>query len=76
MEYLIKPSRLIIAVLTVNAAGLALRYFNLDTYVILIGFRFHISLIIPFFIVFRKDQLPFIKKVFVDPHHKRTLLPL
>ena len=76
MEKLVKPSRLVIAVLAVNAAGIILRYFNLDAYIILVGFRFHISLIIPFLIIFRKSQLPFIKKIFVDPCHKRTVLPL
>ena len=76
MEYPVKPSRLVIVALAVNAAGLVLRYFNLDTYIILIGFRFHISFIIPFLIIFRKNQLSFIKKIFVDPHHKRTVLPL
>ena len=76
MEYLVKPSRLVIAVLAVNAAGLILRYFNLDAYIIIVGFRFHISLVLPFLIVFRKNQLQFIKKIFVDPLHKRTILPL
>ena len=76
MEQLVKSSRLVIAVLAVNAAGVVLRYFNLDTYIVLIGFRFHISLIIPFLIIFRRNELSFIKKIFVDPHHKRTVLPL
>ena len=76
MEHLVKPSRLVIAVLAVSAAGIVLRYYNLDTYIIIIGFRFHISLILPFLIVFRKSQLSFIKQIFVAPHHKRTVLPL
>lgn len=76
MELQVKPSRLVIAVLALNTAGFVLRYFDLDTYIILIGFRFHISFVIPLLIVFRKNQLPFIKKIFVDPHHKRTVLPL
>jgi hypothetical protein len=76
VEHLVKPSRLVIAVLAVSAAGIVLRYYNLDTYIIIIGFRFHISLILPFLIVFRKSQLPFIKQIFVAPHHKRTVLPL
>ena len=76
MESFVKPSRLVISVIILNAAGILLRIFNLDTYFILAGFRFHISFILPFLIIFKKDQLHFIKKLFVDPQHKRTVLPL
>jgi hypothetical protein len=76
VESLVKPSRLVISLLIVNAAGILLRVFNLDTYFILAGFRFHISFILPFLIIFKKDQLHFIKSLFVDPQHKRTVLPL
>lgn len=76
MEYKLKPFPLLLAVIALNAAGILLRYFQLDPYMILVGFRFHISFILPLLIVFRKDQLAFIKQIFVDPHHKRTVLPL
>jgi hypothetical protein len=76
VESFVKPSRLVISVIILNAAGILLRVFNLDTYFILAGFRFHISFILPFLIIFKKDQLHFIKKLFVDPQHKRTVLPL
>jgi hypothetical protein len=76
VESLIKPSRLVIAVIIISAAGIFLRFFNFDTYFIFVGFRFHISFILPLLIIFRKGQLKFIKQLFVDPHHKRTVLPL
>ncbi len=41
---------LIISVIVVNAAGFLLRFYDLNSYVIFLGFRFHISLILPFFI--------------------------
>jgi hypothetical protein len=76
VESLVKPSRMVISLIILNAAGILLRVFNLDTYFILVGFRFHISFILPFLVIFQKDQLHFIKKLFVDPQHKRTVLPL
>ena len=76
MESLVKPSRLLIALVILNAAGVLLRIFNLDTYIILVGFRFHISFVLPLLIIFKKDQLHFIKELYVDPKHKRTALPL
>jgi hypothetical protein len=60
----IKIWKLILALIIVNAAGLCLRFFNLSTYIIIIGFRFHLSFILPFIIVFRSDFLPYIKKKF------------
>ncbi len=76
MQYKLKLFPLLLAVIAVNAVGILLRYFKLDTYVVLIGFRFHISFILPLLIVFREDQLAFIKQIFVDPYHKRTVLPI
>ncbi len=76
MELLVKPWRLIFAVIILNAAGILLRIFNLDTYFILVGFRIHISFILPLLIIFKKCQVNFIKQIFVDPHHKKTVLPL
>ncbi|HKI79904.1 MAG TPA: hypothetical protein VKA26_15285 [Ignavibacteriaceae bacterium] len=76
MENKIKLFPLILAVLIVNAVGILLRSFNLAPYIIIIGFRFHISLVIPLLIVFRKNQLVLFKSIFVNPQHKRTALPL
>jgi len=66
----IKIWKLILAIIIVNAGGLCLRYFNLSTYIIIIGFRFHISFVLPFIIVFRTDFLPYIKKSFLLPEKK------
>ena len=66
----------IFAVVAVNIAGIVLRYFNLDTYIIIVGFRFHLSFVLPFLIIFRTYQLTFIKKLFTEPHFKKTILPL
>jgi hypothetical protein len=63
----IKIWKLILAIIIVNAAGLCLRYFNLSTYIIIIGFRFHISFVLPFIIVFSSDFLPYIKRSFLSP---------
>lgn len=76
MEYKLKLFPLLLAVTAVNAGGILLRYFQLDPYLILVGFRFHISFILPLLVIFRKDQAAFIKQIFLDPHHKRTVLPL
>ena len=76
MEPFVRHWRLIFAVIILNAVGIILRIFNLDTYFILVGFRFHISFILPLLIIFKKSQANFIKQLFVDPHHKKTVLPL
>ena len=67
---------IIFAVAAVNIAGILLRYFNLDTYIILAGFRFHLSFVLPFLVIFWIAEPGFIKNLFTDPHHKRTVLPL
>lgn len=59
--------KLIIAILLVNVLGLCLRYFNLSTFIIFFGFRFHISFVLPFLIVFNSNFLPYIKKSFIKP---------
>ena len=70
----IKIWKLILAIIIVNAAGLCLRYFNLSAYIIIIGFRFHISFVLPFIIVFRTDFLPYIKKSLLLPEKKNAAI--
>jgi hypothetical protein len=70
----IKIWKLILAIIIVNAAGLCLRYFSLSTYIIIIGFRFHISFVLPFIIVFRTDFLPYITKSFLLPEKKNSYI--
>ena len=67
----IKFFHLIAGILITNVAGFFLRFYKLDTYVILIGFRFHISLFLPFLLLLYKADLHFIKSFFVSPLYKR-----
>ena len=76
MDKKLEIRRLIFIIIAVNAAGFLLKYFELDNYVIIIGFRFHLSFILPLLIYFRKEDIPQIKKIFADPEHKKTILPL
>ncbi len=66
-----KAKRIIFAVVLVNAAGIALRYFNFDTYFILLGFRFHISCIIPFLFLFREGFPGEVKNYLKFPKDKK-----
>jgi len=66
--------RLISAVLITAAAGILLKFFGLNTYIILIGFRFHIGCVIPFLFIAGTSLLPYIKKAFVDPPFKRHFI--
>ncbi len=68
--------RIIIPLAAVNAAGFLLRHFNLDTYIILIGFRFQLAMVLPLLIYFRKSDLPKLKKYFTHPSYNGTLGPL
>ena len=63
---------LIAAIALTNAAGILLRIFNLDTFIILAGFRFHISLLLPFIIVFRKRHFVTLKEAFAHPKYNKT----
>lgn len=64
-------SRLAAAVLIVDAVGFVLKYFGLDTYLILFGFRFHLALVLPFIIVLKKEQLSNLKQSFTNPEYKK-----
>lgn len=61
---------LIVSLILVNAAGFLLRYFELSTYIILLGFRFHISLIFPFIICFSFGLKDEIKNFFIQSKFK------
>jgi hypothetical protein len=67
----IKFYQLTAGILITNVAGFFLRYYKFDTYFILIGFRFHISLFLPFLLLLYKADLHFIKSFFVSPSYKR-----
>jgi hypothetical protein len=70
----IKTWKIIIALLSVNIAGICLRYFNISTFIIILGFRLHISFILPFFIVFSTNFLPYIKKSFIKPDYTKIFI--
>jgi hypothetical protein len=61
----------------VNAIGFALKYFEQDTFVILLGFRLHLSAVLPLLIVLKKEHLPLIQDSFLHPpfmHVARVIL--
>lgn len=59
------------AVLIVDAVGFVLKYFALDTFLIFFGFRFHLALVLPFIVVFKKDLLSNFKQSFSNPKYKK-----
>ncbi len=72
----LKISRIVAAILVVNAAGLLLRHFNLDTYIIIAGFRFHLSLILPLIIISGPGNLSSVKNILKKPPYNKTFQPL
>ncbi len=68
MEYKIGSVRLLLAIVIVNAIGFALKYFELDTFIILLGFRFHLSAVLPLLVVIKREHLSLIKDSFLHPH--------
>ena len=76
VEIKIKFSQIIFAIIIVNAIGLSLRYFDLDRYLIFIGFRFYLSLILPLLIVTRYSLFPKLKEILKQPKYNKTFQPL
>ena len=79
----IKIWKLILAIIIVNVLGLYLSYSHLNTYIIFLGFRFHLSFVLPFIIVYNSNFLPYIKRSFLKPEWRKVsfylfliLLPL
>ena len=60
-------------VIMVNVIGILLRYSGLDTYFIIVGFRFQLSLFLPAIIIYRKYSKDFITGIFRNPLYKRKL---
>ncbi|NWF89406.1 MAG: hypothetical protein HXY50_08070 [Ignavibacteriaceae bacterium] len=71
MEHKVKSTLLIISIVLVNVIGFALKYFNLDTFVVLLGFRFHLSAVLPLIIVFKWRNLTSLKEIFGHPPLKK-----
>lgn len=76
IKHKIKTWRLIFAILMVYALGLLLKSFNLNPYIILFGFRFHISFVLPFILVYNSYFLSYLKKSFTKPEWKKSSFPL
>ncbi len=68
--------QIFLAVVLVNAAGLALRLIKLDSYIILAGFRFHISLVLPFLLFLKSLNPPNLKQALLHPPYNKTFQPL
>jgi diacylglycerol kinase len=67
--------RIILAVLVTATAGLALRYFEIDTYFIFLGFRFHLSAVLPFLILYNKNSISVLSEGLRRPYYKLKFLP-
>jgi len=53
---------LIISLILVNGLGFLLRYYDLDRFIIFLGFRFHLSLTLPFLLFLFEKKFSLIKK--------------
>ncbi len=73
-----KPGILFIflIIVLVNVVGLVLKYFNLDTYFILIGFRFHLSILISFLLILGYINFNSVKEMFIHPEKQKYIFIL
>jgi hypothetical protein len=62
-----------ITIAVVNVIGILLKYFGLDTFLILFGFRFQLSLILPLLLFIRKEQKDFYINIFKYPSYKKNI---
>lgn len=74
MDFKLNSGRIILVLFVVNLSGAALRYFNFDTFFFLLGFRFHISFLLPFILLFNKEQIPLITELFRNPVYKKNFI--
>jgi hypothetical protein len=64
--------QIILAIIAVNAIGYLLRLNEIEPFIILIGFRFHISLALPFFFIVNRLKFDKIKSDFINPLYKQN----
>ena len=69
----IRSYSIFVALLIINLIGILLRYLGLDTYVILFGFRFQLSLVLPLLFFLKVIPKDFIKDVFKNPKYGKGL---
>ena len=67
---------ILLVIVTVNVAGFLLRNFELDTYFILIGFRFHLSILISFLFILNYIDFNSVKEMFIHPSKQRFIFIL
>jgi hypothetical protein len=60
----------VLTIILINAAGFLLRYFDIDTYIIIIGFRFHLSAVFSLLFILKARPRTLIKESFLKPHYK------
>jgi hypothetical protein len=63
----------VLAVTGVNIIGVVLKLLGLPAYIIIIGFRFHLSMFLPFLFIVNRLNGDLIKNEFKDPLYKRNL---
>jgi len=63
----IKLFQIIAGLLIINFAGFFLRYFELDTYFILLGFRYHFSLLFSILLILSYIDFKSVKEMFFSP---------
>lgn len=75
-NFKLNPFRVVLAVLVTDAIGILLRYFGIDTYLIILGFRFHLCAVLPFIILYNKNNFSLLITAFRKPYFKKKILPL
>jgi hypothetical protein len=68
----ISTVRFLLAVILVNTIGFTLKYFGLDTHIIILGFRFHFAAIIAIVAVIKKNHFILFKESFLKPQFVRV----
>lgn len=63
-------------IILINTGGFILNYFEYGTYFIVLGFRFHLSLLVPFLLLLRSENFFLIKEKLLNPGFKGKLIPL
>jgi hypothetical protein len=72
----ISTFRLLLSLVLVNGVGFALRYFDYDTFIIIAGFRFHLSFFLPLLILFPSGAAGRAVNLLSHPEYKKKFLPL
>jgi len=64
---------LIISLILVNGLGFLLRYYDYDRFVIILGFRFHLSLVLPFIVFLFEKNFTLVKEQLTKVKWKEIL---